>query len=81
MVTNSTIPSESIKEDLSLADRVRICIHRQGYPQLQAVGCESEGDSIKLSGEIDSFYMKQLAQEVATRTPGVRTVKNDIQVI
>ena len=81
MVTNSNIPSESVKADLSLADRVRICIHRQGYPQLQAVGCESEGDSVMLSGQIESFYMKQLAQEVATRTPGVRKVRNDIQVI
>lgn len=81
MVTNSTNSIQSVKSDLTLADRVRICIHRKGYPQLQAVGCESEGDSVLLSGEIDSFYMKQLAQEVATRTPGVRSVRNDIQVV
>ncbi len=66
---------------LTLADRVRICIHSKGYPQLHAVDCESEGDSVLLSGKIESFYMKQLAQEVATRTPGVRIVQNDIQVI
>lgn len=76
--SETTVPSIPEK---TLADQVILCIHRKGYPQLQAVSCESEGDSILLSGEIDSFYMKQLAQEVATRTPGVRFVKNDIQVI
>ena len=80
MVSTADIPSAT-KPVLTLADRVRICIQRKGYPQLQAVDCRSEGDSVLLSGEIESFYMKQLAQEVATRTPGVRAVQNDIQVI
>jgi osmotically-inducible protein OsmY len=52
-----------------------------GYPQLRSVDCQSEGDSILLSGKIESFYMKQMAQEVATKTPGVRAVRNEIQVV
>lgn len=71
----------TLSSELTLADRVRICINRMGYPQLQAVDCHEDGDDILLSGEIESFYMKQVAQEVAVKTPGVRTVRNEIQVV
>jgi len=80
MISTASYTTQSTHTDLSLADRVRICIHRMGYPQLRSVDCESQGDEVLLKGHIDSFYMKQVAQEVATKTPGVRTVRNQIEV-
>ncbi|MFT7634245.1 MAG: osmotically-inducible protein OsmY, partial [Mariniblastus sp.] len=31
-------------------------------------------------GELSSFYLKQVAQSVAVKIPGVREVRNEIQV-
>lgn len=80
MISTASFTNQPASTDLSLADRVRICIHRMGYPQLKTVDCQCEGDEILLKGQIDSFYMKQVAQEVATKTPGVRAVHNEIEV-
>lgn len=66
---------------LSLEDRVRISFEQLGYPQLNAVQCAAEGDLMRLSGQLNSFYLKQVAQSVAVKTPGVRSVENEIEVI
>lgn len=81
MIATASITEPTLDTPSTLADRVRVCLNRMGYPQLKAVDCCSEGDSILLSGEIDSFYMKQIAQEAATRTPGVGSVRNEIEVV
>lgn len=67
--------------DLSLEDRVRISFDQLGYPQLNAITCVAEGDLMRLTGTLNSFYLKQVAQSVAVRTPGVRSVENEIEVI
>ena len=59
----------------------RISFGQLGYPQLNSVNCQAEGDLMRLSGTLNSFYLKQVAQSVAVKTPGVRSVENQIQVI
>lgn len=71
--------AEQIPE-LSLEAKVRISFEQLGYPQLNAVQCAAEGGVLRLSGVLNSFYLKQVAQSVAVRTPGVRSVENEIQV-
>ncbi|MEL7496150.1 MAG: BON domain-containing protein [Planctomycetota bacterium] len=66
---------------LTLEDRVRISFEQLGYPQLNAVHCVAEGDLMRLQGQLNSFYLKQVAQSVAVKTPGVRSVENEIEVI
>ena len=77
-------PSEHTDADempvLSLEDRVRISFEQLGYPQLNAIHCQAEGDTMRLSGSLKSFYLKQVAQSVAVKTPGVRSVENQITV-
>lgn len=65
---------------LSLEDRVRISFEQLGYPQLNAIQCQATGDQMLLTGELSSFYLKQIAQSVAVKIPGVRIVQNEIQV-
>ena len=65
---------------LSLEAKVRISFEQLGYPQLNAVRCSFDGGVLRLSGTLNSFYLKQVAQSVAVRTPGVRSVENQIQV-
>ena len=67
--------------ELTLEDRVRISFEQLGYPQLNAVRCTAVGDLMRLSGELNSFYLKQVAQSVAVKTPGVRMVENEIKVV
>lgn len=33
-----------------------------------------------LTGQLKSFYLKQVAQSVAVKIPGVRSVRNEIEV-
>jgi osmotically-inducible protein OsmY len=66
--------------ELSLEDRVRLSFEQLGYPQLNAVTCSAEGDQMLLSGELNSYYLKQVAQSVAVKIPGVREVRNEIEV-
>lgn len=40
-----------------------------------------EGDELVLSGNLNSFYLKQVAQSVAVKIPGVGSVRNEIVVI
>lgn len=65
---------------LSLEDRVRISFDQLGYPQLSNIECSANGDLMMLSGELSSFYLKQVAQSVAVKIPGIREVRNEIQV-
>ena len=65
---------------LSLEDRVRISFEQLGYPQLNAIKCIAEGDQMLLTGVLNSFYLKQVAQSVAVKIPGVRDVRNEIEV-
>ena len=65
---------------LSLEDRVRISFEQLGYPQLNSVRCSATGGLMLLTGELNSFYLKQVAQSVAVKIPGVREVQNEIEV-
>lgn len=65
---------------VSLENQVLRTFEQLGYPQLQGIVCESDGDKIRLSGNLDSFYLKQVAQSVAVKVSGVTSVDNQITV-
>jgi osmotically-inducible protein OsmY len=73
-------PADALAPQLNLEDRVRLTFDQLGYPQLNAIRCVAKGDQILLTGELNSFYLKQVAQSVVVKIPGVRTVKNEIEV-
>ena len=76
----ATESSNSDTTTLNLEDRVRLSFEEMGYPQLNAVNCTAEGDRMLLTGVLKSFYLKQVAQSVAVKIPGVREVRNEIDV-
>ena len=78
--TESKPAADPLTPVLTLEDRVRISFEQLGYPQLNAVRCNAEGDEMLLTGELHSFYLKQVAQSVAVKIPGVRSVRNEIEV-
>ncbi len=52
-----------------------------GYSQLSDVNCHWEEDQVVLRGELDSFYLKQVAQSVAIKISGSSSVRNEISVV
>lgn len=72
--------SNLLKNEDSLIDQIQRTLACLGYAQLGGVRCIADGDEITLTGQLDSFYLKQVAQSVAIKVPGVRNVRNEIQV-
>jgi osmotically-inducible protein OsmY len=67
-------------EDLRLAERVARSLRATGYPPLRAVAVTVRGRLAILQGRVPSYYMKQVAQAAALDVPGVRELRNDLEV-
>ena len=64
----------------SIATRVKNSLLQLGYSQMRTVQCQAVGSTIVLTGELDSFYMAQVAQTIAAKVPGVRGVENRVNI-
>jgi osmotically-inducible protein OsmY len=51
-----------------------------GYMALRDVSCVASDGVVYLQGCLPSHYLKQVAQEIASRAEGVRQVVNRIEV-
>jgi osmotically-inducible protein OsmY len=65
----------------SLNKRVTASLHARGYASLNRILCDADGDHVVLRGDLGSFFLKQLAQDVAMKVPGVAKVTNHIEVV
>jgi len=54
---------------------------RSGYLALRDVICIASDGVITLHGRLPSYYLKQVAQEIAAGVEGVRQVINQIEVL
>jgi len=68
-------------EDRCLAERVERALRATGYAPLRAVEVSACGRLIILRGRVPSYYMKQLARAAALEVPGVRDLRNDVEVV
>lgn len=64
----------------ALVESVENSLARLGYMQLRAVRCHAQKATVRLSGNLSSYHLKQIAQTVAIRVPGVYQVINEIEV-
>lgn len=53
---------------------------RSAYPYLEMYVASVEGNEVTLEGVSRSYHSKQIAQNVAGRCPGVKSVRNLIKV-
>ncbi|TWT80157.1 BON domain protein [Planctomycetes bacterium CA13] len=60
---------------------VRAKLESAHQPALRAVSCEFRQGVLQLRGRVDSFYLKQLAQEQVRRVDGVTSIINNIYVV
>jgi len=59
------------------ADRLR----RSGYLALRDISCVAADGVVCLDGSLPSYYLKQVAQEIAAGVEGARGVVNRIEVL
>jgi osmotically-inducible protein OsmY len=73
-------PIEDIQPQ-SIAQLARRAFEQIGYQQLSSLECFEEKGLLILRGRLNSFYLKQVAQSVAVKIPGVQLVQNEIEVV
>jgi hypothetical protein len=69
---------ELLKEDPATLVAARL--RRSGYPFLRGITCDVREGVACLSGTVPTFHLKQIAQELASHTPGVWQVDNRLHV-
>jgi BON domain len=65
---------------LAAVDEARSLLRTSSYSALREISCVADDGALYLRGRVPSHYLKQLAQELASRVDGVRLVKNLIEV-
>lgn len=70
------------RRDVHLTDQAQAALLSLPYGSLRQVGCRVEQSRIVLSGNVASFYQKQLAQVRLRQCLGTEmTIINDLQVV
>ncbi len=64
----------------SVAEEVQRALAASRYFALRAIRCQYHEGVVTLRGRAPTFYLKQLAQTIVLRIPGVEEVVNRIQV-
>lgn len=54
---------------------------RSPYRHLHRMACQLEDGELVLRGIVSTYYLKQLAQEVARKVAGGWPLRNDIEVL
>jgi hypothetical protein len=67
-------PAEAVRE-------AEAGLRRSGYSALAEIRCEALGDGVRLAGRVPSYYLKQVAQAVASEALGGLAVLNRIEVV
>ncbi len=55
-------------------------LRHSGRTSLSTISCKCFDDTVFLSGEVPTYHMKQLAQEVMRQVDGVRRIVNRLDV-
>jgi osmotically-inducible protein OsmY len=78
--TNREIATKTRPPAIEIDRRVEDLFRRSGYLALRDVSCVAYGDVLYLRGRLPSYYLKQVAQEVAASVVGARRLVNIIEV-
>lgn len=83
-LTNSVVDGTTSRrstEDAALSERVDRMFRESHYRPLRQVAWTCEAGRVTLRGEVPSFHLKQVAQSLIGRLPGVAEVDNRLQVV
>ena len=66
--------------DHQLEDDLCHAFRTAGYAQLRHIGITQLNGRVTLQGRVPTYFLKQLAQSLASSLPGVQVVDNHIEV-
>ncbi|HEY4313770.1 MAG TPA: BON domain-containing protein [Pirellulales bacterium] len=69
------------RASLTLPHRLRRCFRASPYTVLHDIECDCQEGAVTLRGEAASFFLKQVAQELARKVQGVERITNRIDVV
>jgi osmotically-inducible protein OsmY len=67
-------------QDKVLAEQACAHLRRYFHAALNGIHCDCRRGVLVLRGSVPSYYLKQLAQQIALRTEGVEQVVNQLDV-
>ena len=70
-----------LKSDRVMNEEVARSIRELSCRQIRDIECVSHNGVVTLGGTLASFYLKQVAQSIASKVPGVNRVVNEIRVV
>jgi osmotically-inducible protein OsmY len=56
-------------------------LRNSGHQELRLVSCDFHEGVLTLRGQVSSFYLKQVAQELIRRLDGAEEVNNHLEVV
>jgi osmotically-inducible protein OsmY len=80
LLSPDSATAETTADPPSLGRKIEDLLWCSGYLALRYVTCVASGEMLYLSGSVPSYYLKQIAQEIAAGVEGVNLVINSIQV-
>lgn len=66
--------------DRSIRDNVHRALRESGYAPLREIQCDVFDGVVELTGNVPSFYIKQLAQTTVLRLEQIRGINNRLRV-
>jgi osmotically-inducible protein OsmY len=66
--------------DVTLDHRVLTALERSPHITRRQFRCETESGRVTLRGVVNSYYQKQMAQEVIRHIDGVHEITNELEV-
>jgi osmotically-inducible protein OsmY len=76
----AALPAPPRTEGSHLARQVVVQLQATGRPTLQEIRVHERHGTVVLSGHVPTFYLKQLAQAIASSVDGVNRVCNQMIV-
>jgi hypothetical protein len=78
---DAAVLAKQCLEDFHLAERVARALAATGYPSLRTLDVTAGNRVAFLQGRVPSYYMKQVAQAVVLHVPGIRELRNELEVV
>lgn len=77
------MPTATARETCTcpITQEARKRLDRSGYAPVRRIDCAFDSGVLTLEGRLHSYFHKQLAQEAVAQLPGVRQVRNRIEVV
>ena len=63
-----------------MAERITRALRQTGYTALGEIKVAIHRRDVRLSGQIPTYYLKQIAQTTVLAIPGVQHIDNDLEV-